>query len=118
MGPLQDWRESFPMPDRPTSRTADGKLIPLPNSHQIALASFTTWAVTIPNHYTINDLYDPALWRQVELALQARAGRPKPGDLIRAIAADGSFDAVFSIEVVNRGYHLRFHHGRQPEAPR
>jgi hypothetical protein len=101
-------------PSCPPSRTPDGKLVPLP-TRQLAVATYQTWVVKVPSHYAIADLLDPALWRSIEIDLQARAGRPQPGDFVRCIADDGSFDAVFTIEAVERGYTLRYHHGRLPE---
>jgi hypothetical protein len=100
------------LPDR---LDKNGDLVPLPNSYQIPLATFATWSVSIPSQYAYTDLLDPALWRNVEIALQARAGRPKPGDLVRCIAEDGSFDAFLVIRDVNRGYRLVYSHGRLPE---
>jgi hypothetical protein len=91
-------------------------LIPLGHNHQISIASFATWVVNVPSRYSVHDLHDPALWRNVELALQARSGRPKPGDLLRAIADDGAFDVFFVIKAVNRGYSLVYSHGRLPES--
>jgi hypothetical protein len=114
--PLRRATDRFGAPELPPSRTADGKVIPLPNSHQIPLATFATWSVNIPRQYSIDDLLDLALWRTVEIALQARTGRPKPGDLIRCIAEDGSYDAFLVIQEVNRGYRLIYSHGRLPEA--
>jgi hypothetical protein len=96
------------------TRTKDGLLIPLP-VRQIAAANFQTWVVSIPRQYTLDDLLDPSLWRQVELAHQARTGRPSPGDLVRAIAEDGTFDAFFVIQAVERGYRLQYSHGRLPD---
>jgi hypothetical protein len=106
---------SRPPTPTPPSRTPDDRLIPLANNHQISLANFTTWVVNVPRQYDIADLLDPALWRQVELAIRDRAGRPKEGDLVRCIAADGSFDAFLAIRSVNRGYDLVYSHGRLPE---
>jgi hypothetical protein len=88
----------------------------LSSNHPIAMATYQTWVATIPRGYAIVDLYDPATWRHVELALRARTGRPSPGDLIRCIASDGAFDAFFVIQEVSRGYRLVYSHGRLPEA--
>ena len=100
-------------PPRP-SRTDDGRLVPLSQNHQIAASTFHTWVVTVPRQYTIADLAEPALWRQVEVGVRERAGRPKPGDLIRCTAEDGSYDAFYVIREVNRGYRLIYSHGRLP----
>jgi hypothetical protein len=105
-------------PPAPSSRTDDGRLVPLSHNHPVAIATFQTWVARIPSGYAIDDLYDPAMWRQVELAHQARAGRPKPGDLIRCIAEDDAFDAFFVLSEAARGYRLTFSHGRLPEGGR
>jgi hypothetical protein len=100
---------------QPASRREDGRVVPLSQNHPLAVATYQTWTANIPSQYSIDDLLDPALWRNVEIALQARTGRPKPGDLVRCTAADGSYDAWFVIRAVERGYQLVYSHGRLPE---
>ena len=116
MGTLQDWHESFPMPDRPNSRTGDGKLIPLSKDCQLkpAEAAFRIWRVDLPGRYSLNDALEPALWRSVELFLRERGEKhcPRANDLIRITAADG--DAILKVATVDRGYHLSLYCGQMP----
>jgi hypothetical protein len=105
-------------PTCPPSRTADGKLLPFPNVNMLTAPNFQTWSVRIPRTYSFEDIFRVEVWRNVELAHQARASRPVPSDIVRATAENGEYDVFLIVENVIRGsgYELVYSHGRLPEA--
>jgi hypothetical protein len=106
---------SRPPTPLPPSHAADGRLMPLAaGSLRPAEAVYQTWHAVVPDQYTLSDACQPEFWRKVHLHIPGNR-RPAPGDFVRLVSASGAFDAVCTIETIDRGYALRFHHGRLPE---
>jgi hypothetical protein len=103
-----------PTPPPPT-RGSDDRLIPLTaGSLRPAEAVYQTWHAVVPPQYVLEDACEPDFWRTVHLHIVGNR-RPAIGDFVRLVSASGAFDVVCTIEAVDRGYTLRFHHGRLPE---
>jgi hypothetical protein len=63
------------------------------------------------------DLFVTSTWSEVEKRMRTRKGKcPVANDLLRVIAADGSYDVTTTIVRVSDGYTLEFRHGRTPAA--
>ena len=74
-----------------------------------------TWEVRVPCSY--ERLFRPDVWVDIEALMKGRGGgrKPKPGDLLRCIHAEGSFDVTCIVHAVSSGYVLKFYCGIVPD---
>jgi hypothetical protein len=73
------------------------------------------WQVRLPAGVGLADVFRADTWANIEKLMRQRGPkRPAKDDLIRAIAADGSFDMTCTVIAVSDGYALEYRHGRRP----
>jgi hypothetical protein len=72
------------------------------------------WQTKLPAGIPFAEIFEPATWTEVVKLMKTRGKRPARDDLLRVIAADGSYDVTCTIVGINDGYALEFRHGRRP----